>query len=71
MAAGRVSVEAGCVDSLYLAGVVKISGESEKRSPDSHLKFPLPNARGREVRKFADFEAHLLDDSVHLVKNIE
>ena len=70
VATGRVSVEASSVDSLYVTGIVQIGGEP-KGTPDRHLELLLPYVHGRKVRQLADIETHLLDDTVHLVKDIE
>jgi hypothetical protein len=66
-----VSVEASCVDSLYISNIVKISGESQECSPNHHLELLLPCTYGRKIWQFATVETQLLDDAVHLVKHIE
>lgn len=69
--AGRVAVEASCTGSLYISGIVKIGRESKDDSLDRHLELLLPYIHGRKVQQLPRFEAHFLDDTVHLVKNVE
>lgn len=71
MTAWSVSVEASRINSLYVSDIVKTSGKSQESSPDRHLELLLPCADGREVWQFARSNIHFIDDSMHLVKNIE
>jgi hypothetical protein len=71
VATSRVSVEASRVDSLYVTGIVEISGESKEGSPDCHLDLLLPCADGGKIWQLAHFEIQFLDDAMHLVKDIE
>ncbi len=66
-----MAVEASCIESLHVSGIVKISGEPQESSPDRHLELLLPCANCREVRQLARFKIQFLDDPMHLVKNIE
>lgn len=50
VAASRIAIEASCVNSLRVSGIVKINGELKEGSPDRHLELLLPDAHGRKVR---------------------
>ncbi|EMA72684.1 hypothetical protein C462_00312 [Halorubrum distributum JCM 13916] len=66
-----MSVEFGCIDSLYASGIVRICGESQGGSLDCHLEVLLPCADSREVRQFVQRKILFLDDTVHLMKDVK
>lgn len=43
VAAGCVAVEASSIDSMYVTGILEISGNPQESPPDRHLELLLPD----------------------------